>query len=150
MYLPREGGIALVLSGLPGSSRVSHTLGEGSLESLMRPRIVVLSRRFCASRSLETQFVAVAVVDGRRRCGAPKREVVRKGDGVGDVARAPEFVMVRSQIVPRHAHVDVVREVPSSVVGHEPKAREPRLTDIVRRESTIAGLTHPTVFGNGA
>src|SRR4051794_20335483 len=98
---------------------------------------------------------ALSLGTGRPVCplpvaqGAPERAVAPELQAGRDVARLVQRPVVLGQVTHRHAGVDVVREVPADVEGHEEGARPPRLPHRVRRRAPVAGGVHAAVLGDG-
>ena len=77
---------------------------------------------------------AVVTIRPRRtRCELPPPQAIgRVRELLGHPARADELCVQLGKVAPRHAHVDVVRQVPARVVGHEHQAGDAGLAhDIV-------------------
>src|SRR3546814_827192 len=84
-----------------------------------------------------------------RAQGSPEGAVA----GVGVVGRDPaggdELAVEAGQVAPRHAHVDVVGQVPAGVERHEPEVGDPRLLDVVGGLAAVLRVLHPAVLGDG-
>ena len=80
----------------------------------------------------------------------PQGQIARILQVGRDPAGRHQLVVQRRQLPPRNATVDVMRQVPTGVVGHHPEAGQRPLAYHVSRLTAVGGALHAPMFGDGS